>query len=505
MDAKSLLELIARGENEKVDFKRELNLESSDEKAELIKDLVSLANSVNDHGYLIVGVDDNKRSIGITTLEEERIQQIAHTYVYPSIILRCYIVPIDSLLLGVLEVTPTEKPHQVIRSIGRITLNDIFVRHGSTISKASASEINRMREKETGVSREVNQLSDAALKHLKLGNIEQAILSYTKAINLTPTPELLLARGQTYRKYFSPDTMTDYLEVEKGELCLKDLSSALVLADTFELQKIIRLARLELFSVCPLEDRSWEEDYSWAIDNLEDKEYAFVMFYAARKMDVFGIYASEDWDSNQIIEFTDSAIALGFEDPRAYYLRSSAHFANNNNGLALYDINLAVSLISDNPKLLVDFLNLRVGILTDMGKYAEAYDDLMKISEILPLNVNDWLLADRHHLTDEILQRICLQWKFGYIKKDIGIYDFIMRLLILDDGAPKFFKLEDGSLQEYARGMQIPKEFPYLVTVLQEIVGMNVWEAAKRSESYNASISLKPNNTVSNWQVDRGS
>ncbi len=178
---------------------------------------------------------------------------------------------------------------------------------------------------------------------------------------------------------------------------------------------------------------------------------------------------------------------------------------SNNNGLALYDINLAVSLISDNPKLLVDFLNLRVGILTDMGKYAEAYDDLMKISEILPLNVNDWLLADRHHLTDEILQRICLQWKFGYIKKDIGIYDFIMRLLILDDGAPKFFKLEDGSLQEYARGMQIPKEFPYLVTVLQEIVGMNVWEAAKRSESYNASISLKPNNTVSNWQVDRGS
>jgi hypothetical protein len=305
-------------------------------------------------GYLIIGVNDNGDLIGIEQLAEERIQQIAHSYIYPNVVIHCQVVVLDKKLIGIVEVTPTEKPHFVVKNIGRLAMNDVFIRHGSVVSKASPSEIAQMRERETGLSREITQLSRAAEKHFRLGNIDQTIASYTKAIELMPTPELLLARGQSYKKYFSPDTITDYLEVEKGELSLKDLSSALLLTDSSELQKKIRLERLELFSICPLEDEVWEDDFSWASEKLEDKDYARIMFYAARKMDVWGIYASEGWDSNQIIEYIDAAIALGYQDSRAYYLRSSAHFANNNNGLALYDINVAIAMIRESPKILTD-------------------------------------------------------------------------------------------------------------------------------------------------------
>ena len=495
MDPKLLIGLISQGENEKVDFKRELKLESSDEKAEFVKDLISLANSVSDQGYLIIGVDNLNNRIGIKSLEEEKIQQIAHTYIYPNVAVRCYIVPLDSVLIGVIEVAPTEKPHQVIRNIGRLLLHDVFIRHGSTTAKASPSEISQMREKETGLSREISQLSRAAEKHLQLGNIDQTIASYTKAIELMPTPELLLARGQMYKKYFTPENITDYLEVEKGELALRDFSNAFVLADSLDVQKKIRLARLELFSICPLEDNSWKDDYSWAAENLEDKEYAVVMFYAARKMDVWAIYASEGWDSNQIIEYIDDAIALGYEDTKAYYLRSRAHFANSNSGLALYDINLAISLIGKDTQLLVDCLNLRVGIMKNMGKYAEVYDDLTRISQINPENVNDWLLGDIHRLTDDIFQRICIQWRYGYAKKDIGIYAYILPLLILDGGTPKYIKFEGEEPKEYSRGFNLDKELQYLASSLREIINRDVWDAAKRGDEFRISVSLKRSET----------
>ena len=76
---------------------------------------------------------------------------------------------LDSKLIGVIEIRPTEKPHQVIKNIHRLLLNDVFIRHGSTTAKASPSEINKMHENELEVQRQVKQLIQAAEKHLKIG------------------------------------------------------------------------------------------------------------------------------------------------------------------------------------------------------------------------------------------------------------------------------------------------------------------------------------------------
>jgi hypothetical protein len=53
-----------------------MKLESAEEKAELIKDLISLANSAIEKAYSIIGIDNKSNSIGADNLEEERIQQI---------------------------------------------------------------------------------------------------------------------------------------------------------------------------------------------------------------------------------------------------------------------------------------------------------------------------------------------------------------------------------------------------------------------------------------------
>ena len=122
MDEITLWTLIAKGENENVDFKRELNLNSADEKAEFIKDVIALANSASDAGYLIVGVDDSKLCIGINALEQEKIQQIAYTYIEPAVQLRTELVSVSSpaqLLIGLIQVEKSFRPHKVARAIGR--------------------------------------------------------------------------------------------------------------------------------------------------------------------------------------------------------------------------------------------------------------------------------------------------------------------------------------------------------------------------------------------------
>jgi predicted HTH transcriptional regulator len=165
MNEQQLREIIAKGENESVDFKRELHIESPAQKAEFIKDIIALSNSTSDKGYLIIGVENSGNSYGIESLPEERIQQIIHTYIYPNIILKCFTVFLDTTHIGIIEIKGTEKPHRVIKEIDRLIVNDVFVRHGSTTAKASPDEMFRMRKKETGTELEIQSLRKCLKSH----------------------------------------------------------------------------------------------------------------------------------------------------------------------------------------------------------------------------------------------------------------------------------------------------------------------------------------------------
>ena len=118
MDETTLMTLIAEGEAiGRVEFKRELHLDRAEEKAEFIKDVISLSNSApQNKGYLLVGIDNNKYIAGTHELEEERIQQLVHSHIRPSLKLRCTMMSTSAPNLpsvGVIEIEGIERPYRV--------------------------------------------------------------------------------------------------------------------------------------------------------------------------------------------------------------------------------------------------------------------------------------------------------------------------------------------------------------------------------------------------------
>lgn len=149
MDETTLMTLIAEGETiGRVEFKRELHLDRAEEKAEFIKDVISLSNSASQNkGYLLVGIDNSKYIVGTHQLEEERIQQLVHSHIRPSVRLRCTMISTTAPNLpsvGIIEVEGTERPYRVSIPIGKLKQDDIFVRHGSVVERATPEEVRRM-------------------------------------------------------------------------------------------------------------------------------------------------------------------------------------------------------------------------------------------------------------------------------------------------------------------------------------------------------------------------
>ena len=144
MDEVGLMALIADGENERCDFKRELRLDTARAKAEFVKDIISLANSGKPTGYLLVGVDDDGYIAGTGEIDEAQIQSICSSYITPPAVVSFELVPLTTptpILVGVLEIRARRRPHKVARPIENIEKEEVFVRRGSTVAKAAPEEI----------------------------------------------------------------------------------------------------------------------------------------------------------------------------------------------------------------------------------------------------------------------------------------------------------------------------------------------------------------------------
>jgi hypothetical protein len=317
-----------------------------------------------------------------------------------------------------------------------------------------------------------------------------------------PTSELLLSRGRARLTSFELNP-SNYLSgnlcvpVDIGILALKDFSGALRLQESLAFEKEIRLARLELFSVCPLDDLCWDEDLVWAEENTTDNEYGKVLFFAALKISIYSLYAGKGWDADKVIDLIDHAIELGYEDPKAYCLRASAHHSNQNLGLALKDVNFAYNMTRNDPRVLRECLKIRAGILKHRGEYELAYDDIRNAQKIdLPDNATAdvcWsFLGDIHRLTDDIYQRVAIQWKLksssdGYL----DIYKRILQILILYEGLPKYFSFaDDKTPRKLSQGIKIEKQFPLLAPILRKIVGEDIWQAASKGRRFNIDLKL---------------
>jgi tetratricopeptide (TPR) repeat protein len=428
MDETDLMALIAEGENERVDFKRDLELHSARGKAEFVKDIVSLANSAPDVGYLLVGVEDNRYIVGTTEVEEERIQQIASTYITPVVSLKCYSLPVAAPtfpVVVVIEVRAFHRPHRVARAIEQLNQEDVFVRRGSIVARASAEEIIRMADGWMRQEDQIRQRISAAETHVKLRNWRDAIKLYSEAIGVAPTAELLLARGKAYESE-SKEQLTagkskgmfdeertryskDYAYLRR--CAYKDYSDAISLSRSATIGKEARLRRmlLDLTTGGGQDYDEWQGDVAWLKLHTEGREHGEILFWEQQVY--YWRVRNEGLDQESVMALT-RAIELGYAEAEVYFLRGQANAQTFNFGLALQDLDEAIARTDPKNKRLVEYLVSRAETLVEMKRYTEARETLQEARKLDARDTASYLSL-LYQRDEDYKVRRALQVEFG--------------------------------------------------------------------------------------------
>ncbi len=160
-NSRRLEKLIRQGETPTVDFKERLELTGENRhkhRATLLKEVSAIANSNNTlrPGYLIIGVKDREKNpglslkelvVGIDTmrLNEQLIQQVIFNHCYPPVRVSFKSIHYQDKSVGVITIPRSrDKPHSIIRPVGDIEKEDVFVRRGSHTFPATVAEIFKM-------------------------------------------------------------------------------------------------------------------------------------------------------------------------------------------------------------------------------------------------------------------------------------------------------------------------------------------------------------------------
>lgn len=144
--------LLNEWETTSVEFKRELYLDTKDQKAEFVKDILGLANTqASGERLLIIGFDDKTRAYyappdpkKITT---DNIERVLAQYTVPVVEIKYETLDYGSRgIIGIVKVKRdrTKLPYKPAASFGdkkRINETQVFVRHGSQTQEATATEI----------------------------------------------------------------------------------------------------------------------------------------------------------------------------------------------------------------------------------------------------------------------------------------------------------------------------------------------------------------------------
>ena len=162
-----LIEVISHGtEVAKIDFKTEIETATSEQKADLLKDIIAIANtfddSYEDHGFIIYGVKA-KTITGITQTESDtdkfqnHIEQLLKTYISPMP--QIYVLGFettDGKKWGVIVIPPrNNKPHMFFKDLFCTDRSrsrkkgEWFVRRGSTTDPGLPEDLALITQKQT--------------------------------------------------------------------------------------------------------------------------------------------------------------------------------------------------------------------------------------------------------------------------------------------------------------------------------------------------------------------
>jgi hypothetical protein len=149
-DAEEMDRLVAEWETTSVEFKRELGTGTVDEKAEMIKDLLALANTqASVPRLLIIGFDPKTHehvAAPDPAITQDHLEQLVSVYIAPNLIVRYSVVDYRGRSVGRLEVVrePAKLPYAAnkeLRGMKRVlAVGDWFVRHGSQAEEPTPAE-----------------------------------------------------------------------------------------------------------------------------------------------------------------------------------------------------------------------------------------------------------------------------------------------------------------------------------------------------------------------------
>lgn len=141
MQTTELLAIIKAGEGTSTEFKQELDIASESAKKEFAKDLSAMANTGSEKGFIIYGVTDDGKIVGITRKRrvDESLIQIASSRIEPPVDFEPIWRPLNgSLVLTLVVPRSRKRPHWIIAT------RDTFIRRDKVVDKVHPKELEEM-------------------------------------------------------------------------------------------------------------------------------------------------------------------------------------------------------------------------------------------------------------------------------------------------------------------------------------------------------------------------
>lgn len=123
---------------------------SEDDKAELLKDILAMANAWREStGYILIGFKDRAPNpaevLGITEhLDDANIQQFVHGKVKPKLEFHYEERIYEEKTVGIITIPKQPRPFYLAHAYGRLKSNVVYVRRGSSTDEAEPPEVAKM-------------------------------------------------------------------------------------------------------------------------------------------------------------------------------------------------------------------------------------------------------------------------------------------------------------------------------------------------------------------------
>jgi hypothetical protein len=150
----SISSILLRSESETLDFKRDCYRfagASDEEKAELLKDILAMANAWKDaDGHIVVGVlEENGRAKDLVgsepTLTDHDVHQFVNSKTNRPVSFGIENISYDGKSLTVIRISKAQvRPIYLKKRFGGLQPNVVYIRHGSSTAAASPDEIKEM-------------------------------------------------------------------------------------------------------------------------------------------------------------------------------------------------------------------------------------------------------------------------------------------------------------------------------------------------------------------------